>query len=70
MGIQVVHDKYDSVMVWVANIHKIFYFLCPVNRFTVFPHTYMLDAAQKFYKYKDIAGPIPNIFGIRFSGIT
>lgn len=70
MGVEVVHDKDDSVTVRIANIHQIFDFLSPVKGSAVLPNAYMPYATEGFHKYKYAAGAVTHIFAINLLGVS
>ena len=61
MRVQVVHDKYDPIMVRIDDIHKISDLISPVN-YTVCAHAYMAYTAQKLYECKMLQVPL-RIYG-------
>ena len=66
MGIEVIHNKDDSICIRIHLINEIFDSLRPVSCSTVFPYTDVMTAAQGFNKRENTTGSIPYIFGINF----
>ena len=58
VGVEVVHNKNNSVTVGIADIHQIFNLRSPVKGRTVLPNAYVPYANVRFHKYKYAAGDI------------
>ena len=70
MGVEVVHDKDDSVTVRIADIHQIFDFLGPVKGSAVLPNAYMPYTSDRFHQYKYATGAVTHIFAINLLGVS
>ena len=61
MGVEVVHNKDNSVTTGITDIHQIFDLCSSVKGSRMLPNAYVPYATERFYKYKDAAGAVPDV---------
>ena len=54
MGVEVVHNKDNSVTVGITEIHQIFDLCSPVKGSTMLPNAYVPYATERFHKFSSI----------------